>query len=185
MADLIVANKIPGAAVYGVEQYSYTVDGLSGKDYAAALPAASFRESVAIERALSAYTEVVRQRERKLEDLGEVLAILNKAYATMKMKDQERGDKSDSDDALITVKNTAAKYGISISLTDGNKITRGHVMTAQNNVQYAMDREDNELKQDMVSLNSYITKRDNSYSTASKLTKKYANSADSTIRNFQ
>ena len=70
-------------------------------------------------------------------------------------------------------------------LTDGNKITRGSVMTAQNNVQYAMDREDNELKQDMVSLNSYITKRDNSYSTASKLTKKYANSAYSTIRNFQ
>ena len=32
MADLIVANKIPGADVYGVEQYSYTVDGLSGKD---------------------------------------------------------------------------------------------------------------------------------------------------------
>ena len=184
MADLIVQDKIPGVAVYGVEQYSYTVDGASGKDYAAALAAASFKEAVAVEQALTAYTAVVRQRERKLEDLGEVLAILNKAYATMRTKNQERGDKSDADDRLVSAKNTAATYGVTISLTDGNKITRGNTMTAQNNVQYAMDREDNELKQDMVSLNSYITKRDNSYSTAAKFVKKYAGSADAVIRNF-
>ena len=184
MADLIVQDKIPGVAVYGVEQYSYTVDGASGKDYAAALAAASFKEAVAVERALTAYTAVVRQRERKLEDLGGVLAVLNKAHSTMKTKDQERGDKSDADDRLVSAKNTAAKYGITISLTDGNKITRGNTMTAQNNVQYAMDREDNELKQDMVSLNSYITKRANSYSTAAKFVKKYAGSADAVIRNF-
>lgn len=182
--DLITPTKIPGLSVYGVEQFSYTVEGSAGMDYAAALSAASFKEAVAVEQALSAYNVVVRQRMRKLEDLGEVLATLNKAYATMRVKDQESGDKSSADDDLITAKNTAAKYGVSISLTDGNKITRRNVMNAQNSVQYAIDREDNELKQDMVSLNSYISKRDNSYSTASKLMKKYTNSSDSTIRNL-
>ena len=87
MANLIVTNQIPGASVYGVEQHSYTVDGVAGKDYAAAISAASFKEAVAIEQALSAYSEVVRQRIRKLEDLGTAMAILNEAYATLKTKE--------------------------------------------------------------------------------------------------
>ena len=44
MANMIEQNPIAGASVYGVEQYSYTVNGVAGKDYAAALSAASFKE---------------------------------------------------------------------------------------------------------------------------------------------
>ena len=47
-----------------------------------------------------------------------------------------------------------------------------------------IDKEDNDLKQDMVSLNSYISKRDNSFSTATKLVKKGLNAASSTIGNI-
>ena len=36
MANMIEQNPIAGASVYGVEQYSYTVNGVAGKDYAAA-----------------------------------------------------------------------------------------------------------------------------------------------------
>ena len=39
MANMIEQNPIAGASVYGVEQYSYTVNGVAGKDYAAALSA--------------------------------------------------------------------------------------------------------------------------------------------------
>lgn len=184
MSDLIQATAIPGASVYGVEQMSYTVDGVAGKDYAAALMAASFKEATAIETALVGYSEVVRQRQRKLEDLGDVMAVLNTAYASLKTKDMESGDKTSGFSELQTARNTAAKYGITITLTDGNKMTRRNVMNAQNSVQYAIDREDNDLKQDMVSLNSYISKRDNSFSTASKLIKKANNAASSTIGNI-
>lgn len=186
MADLIVADKIPGASVYGVEQFSYAVDGVPGKDYAAALAAASFRESVAIEQTLSAYAEVVRQRERKLEDLGQVMSYLNEAAAKLKVKDQASGDTTGLENGAW-VTETARKYGINISCTVVGGVyimTRRNVYNAQNAVQYATDREDNELKQDMVSLNSYISKRDNAYSTASKLVKKVANAVDSTIRNY-
>ena len=190
MADLIEPNRIPGAAVYGVEQYSYTVDGVSGKDYAAALSVASFKEAVSIEKALGAYSEVVRQRIRKIDDLGGVMAILNTAYATLKTKEQESGDTTDNIPALADAKATAAKYGVSISITEidlgglGMKLcytTRRDLMNAQNAVQYAIDKEDNELKQDTVSLNSYVSKRDNSFSTASKLVKKALNASASTI----
>ena len=181
MANMIEQNPIAGASVYGVEQYSYTVNGVAGKDYAAAISAASFKEAVAIEQALSAYSEVVRQRMRKLDDLGTVMAILNEAYATLKTKEQESGDTTANMPSLADAKATAAKYGVSISITEidlgglGVKLcytTRRDLMNAQNAVQYAIDKEDNELKQDTVSLNSYVSKRDNSFSTASKLVRK-------------
>ena len=193
MANMIEATKIPGAEVYGVAQMSYTVDGVSGKDYAAALAAASFKEAVSIEQALSAYSEVVRQRIRKIEDLGSVMAILNEAYATLKTKDMESGDTTSNMVALADARDKAALYGVTINITDielpelGVRLcytTRRDLMNAQNAVQYAIDKEDNDLKQDTVSLNSYFSKRDNAFSTASKLVKKALNAAGSAIGNI-
>ena len=186
MADLIEPTRIPGAAIYGVEQYSYAVDGVSGKDYAAALSAASFKEAVAIEKALSAYSEVVRQRMRKVDDLGDVMAAFNMIYATLRVKNQESGDLTGYSSQLYDAYQTAVgKYNISMSHSgsSGNtmRMSRRQLLNAQNAVQYAMDREDNDLKQDMVSLNSYISKRDNSFSTASKLVKKALDASASTI----
>jgi len=193
MANMIEPNRIPGASVYGVEQYYYTVDGVAGKDYAAALSAASFKEAVAIEQALSAYSEVVRQRMRKLDDLGTAMAILNEAYATLKTKEQESGDTTANMVSLATARDKAALYGVTINMTDytipqlGIRMcytTRRDLMNAQNAVQYAIDKEDNELKQDTVSLNSYVSKRDNSFSTASKLVRKALDASGSTIGNI-
>ena len=191
MANMIEQNPIAGASVYGVEQYSYTVNGVAGKDYAAALSAASFKEAVAIEQALSAYSEVVRQRMRKLDDLGTVMAILNEAYATLKTKEQESGDTTANMVSLATARDKAALYGVTINMTDATiagirfcYTTRRNLMNAQNAVQYAIDKEDNELKQDTVSLNSYVSKRDNSFSTASKLVKKALDASGSTIGNI-
>ena len=193
MANMIEPNRIPGASVYGVEQYSYTVDGVAGKDYAAALSAASFKEAVAIEQALSAYSEVVRQRMRKLDDLGTAMAILNEAYATLKTKEQESGDTTANMVSLATARDKAALYGVTINMTDYTiqdlgirmcYMTRRNLMNAQNAVQYAIDKEDNELKQDTVSLNSYVSKRDNSFSTASKLVRKALDASGSTIGNI-
>ena len=70
MANLIDTVEIAGAAVYGVRQVSDTVGGAAGKDYGAALTAAAFKESTAIEDTMNSYAVVVRQRTRKLEDLG-------------------------------------------------------------------------------------------------------------------
>jgi hypothetical protein len=188
---MIEQNPIAGASVYGVEQYSYTVNGVAGKDYAAALSAASFKEAVAIEQALSAYSEVVRQRMRKLDDLGTAMAILNEAYATLKTKEQESGDTTANMVSLATARDKAALYGVTINMTDATiagirfcYTTRRDLMNAQNAVQYAIDKEDNELKQDTVSLNSYVSKRDNSFSTASKLVRKALDAAGSTIGNI-
>ena len=113
MANMIDRNPISGASVYGVEQYSYTVEGVAGKDYAAALTAASFKEAVAIEQALSAYSEVVRQRMRKIEELGDVMSYLNAAAARLTVKDKTSDDQANVENGAW-VNATALKYGITL-----------------------------------------------------------------------
>ena len=184
MAELIIPTEIPGGTVYGVRQMSYTVDGIPGKDYGSALSAAAFEESVAIEASASAYVEVVRQREKKIGELGDVLAVLSKAIATMDPKSNNTDKKSDADNALRTAKSTCERYGVSLSLTDGNKITFKEAQRGQTNVQYALDKEDNNLQQDLITLRSYITKRDNAYSTAARIIDKFNNAASNTIGNI-
>ena len=102
MANLVTENAIPGLTVYGVQQMQYTVDGLSGQDFAAALTIAAFRQSTAIENSASSYGAVVRQRQKKVDDLGDALAVLAKALASMTTDDQDPDDKSDADPALTS-----------------------------------------------------------------------------------
>ena len=197
--DLIQANEIAGASVYGVAQMSYTVDGVSDQDYATALTAAAFRESTAIEKAASSYMAVVRQRQKKVSELGDVLAALAVALGTMKADKKNGPSKNDPsatswqmDVALGNAKTICARYNLSINVKETHDsdgwlryyMTRGDVMTSQNEIQYELDMEDNNLQQDMVSLQGFVSKRDAAFSTAAKIVAKSHNAADSTIGNI-
>ena len=184
MANSIVPSEVTGGSVYGVRQMQYTVDGVPGKDFVDAVTTAAFKQATAIEVAASGYAAVVRARQVKVSELGQVLAYIAKALGSLKSKGGNSGDKATIDNAQW-VKSTAAKYGISLSFTDGNKMTRENVMKAQTNVQYELDKEDNSLQQDIVTLQSYMTKRDNALSNAAKVVKKSNNAAQSTIRNIE
>ena len=195
MANLIVANEIPGASVYGVAQMSYTVNGEAGNDYAAALTAAAFREATAIEVAASSYMTVVRQRQTKVSKLGNVLATIATAMASLKTKNVEPGDHSATswqmDVAFAAAKTICDNYGITLNVqkkeVDGVLrfyMTRGDLMRSQDDIQYKLDVEDNNLQQDMVSLQSFVSKRDSAFSTASKIISKAHNAAGSAIDNM-
>ncbi len=195
MANLIVANEIPGASVYGVPQMDYTVGGQAGQDYAAALTAAAFREATAIEKAASSYMAVVRQRQKKVTELGDVLATLATAMASLKTKDVSPDDHSSTswqmDVAFNNARAICDNYGLSLNVqtktVDGvlrNYMTRGDLMRAQDDIQYALDVEDNNLQQDMVSLQGYVSKRDSAFSTATKIVSKSLNAADAAISNI-
>ncbi len=181
---LIETNVISGAAVYGVQQVSYTVAGETGKDFSAALAAAAFRQTAAIEVAASSYADVVRERERKLDELGQVMAELNKTFAKLKVKDQEPSDTATVDNGAW-VNATASKYGITLVFMPNTSImTRENIMKGQNEIQYAIDTEDNNLQQDLVGLQGLLSKRDNAYSTASRVVRKADDAAGTTIGNI-
>ena len=182
MSKLIIAEPLTDNSVYGVRQVQYTVEGHSGKDFADAVAIAAFKQAAAIETATSSYTSVVRARQKKIDDLGEALSNIAKAMGEVNKKTKS-SDKITIPNAG-NVKNIAGRYGIDLSWTDGNKMTLGNLQKAQTNVQYAIDREDNDIQQDIVTLQSYISKRDNAYSNASKIIKKTNQAATSTIGNI-
>ena len=184
MANLIVTDKIDGCSVYGLQQVQYDVDGVSGKDFAAARTAAAFRQSAAIEQAASGFADVVRRRQQKLDELGTVLAVLAKAIASLTHDNPQGSDKSTTDSALTEASYTVARYGLTMTVTDDSRITRENAMKAQNNIQYALDIEDNDLQQDTVSLQSMLSKRDNAFSTAAKIVKKAMDASGATIGNI-
>ncbi len=186
---LITAQEISGASVYGIPQMSYTVGGQSGKDYGAAVAVATLVQANAFEMECNALAAMTRVRMRKLDDLGEALAIISRVMANMKVKKPQSKDTvTDSD--LPRAKSLMAKYGLELKLqTDKNgndlpTIRRDNASYAQNDVQYAMDREDNDLQQDLVTVQGTFSKRDNAFSTASKLIGKVNNAAQSIIGNF-
>ena len=182
MGNLITPDEIAGSSVYGVRQVQYTVDGVSGRDFIDALTVASFRQAVSIEETTSAYAKVVNLRQAKIDELSQALAYIAKASASFSNKAKS------TDTATIErsewVKSVANKYGVSLTWeSGGSKMTCGNIWKAQTNFEYAMDKEDNYLQQDMVTLQSYLTKRDNAYSNASKLVRKGNDAASSTISN--
>ena len=181
---LIQTTPIEGGAVYGVPQVSYTVNGDTGKDYGAALAAAAFKQSTAIEASASSYAAVVRARAHKVEELGQVMAELSKAYAKLRVKDAEPGDAATVDNGAW-VNGTALKYGITLVFKENTAdMTRANLMKGQNEIQYAMDVENNNLQQDMVSLQGLISKRDNAFSAAARIVRKADDAASSTIGNI-
>lgn len=184
MPALIQSRQIEGLSVYGVPQSEYTVDGVSGQDYAKAVATAALREAKAIEDESGAMAEVLRQRERKLDELGEALAIITKAIGTMKTKNQKSSDKSDEDDRLSDAAATLEKYGLSMKVED-KKVKREDAMKAQTDTQYAIDSEDNDLQQDMVTMQGLVSKRDNAFSTAAKLLRKVNATAGEIIQGLR
>ena len=182
MDKLITAVPIAGDSVYGVRQVQYTVGRVPGRNFADAVTVAAFKQAVAIETETSSYTRVVRARQKKIDELGEALSNIARAMGEVHKKTTS-SDKFTIPNAG-TVKMIASRYGVDLTWTDGNKMTLGNLQKAQTNVQYAIDREDNDIQQDIVTLQSYISKRDNAYSNAAKIIKKTNQAATSTIGNI-
>ena len=80
---------------------------------------------------------------------------------------------------------TASKYGVTLvfNANTGN-MTRGNIMKGQNEVQYVIDTEDNNMQQDIVAMQGLITKRDNAFSSASRIVRKSDDAASSVIHNI-
>jgi len=183
MSSAIQPSTITGGSVYGVAQVEYTIDGESGKNFIDAAILASFMQATAIEESTSSYAKVVTARQKKIDELSEALAYIAKANGSLDSKGGKSTDKVTVENASY-VKQIAAKYEVQLSWESDNKMTRGNIQKAQTDFTYAIDREDNDIQQDIVTLQSYITKRDNAYSNASKLVKKANQAATSTIRNI-
>ena len=166
MGHAYIQREDLGLTVLGVPQYGYTVNGVHGQDYDTAVCRAALCRATGCEEALGAYSSLLSLRQTKIEDLGNALADINSAVAKLdKVETTAKVTLSSS-----TVK-TLKKYGFSVTST---KIQYKDAAKLQQDVQYRMDQEDNELQQDMTTMQSFLTKRDDAMQMASKFMKKIA-----------
>jgi len=185
MADAIQQTDIKGFSVYGQQQVDYTVQGVVHQDFASAVAAAALGRTLSLEAATSAVTAGIRLRMTKLEDLGNCMGVISKYVATM--ADEDTDDEASGAD-ILQVKRKLESYGINASYisVDGSngKIEKGDLSRLQAEIQYAMDREDNDLQQDMTAVQGYINKRDQGYQTAYAVIRKVLRSDSATITNI-
>ena len=156
---------------------------------------------------LDAIAAAIRLRQRAAQDLGDALAkisgLLNR-YPSENKQSTDLPDpmiKTNSDEGreLIALKNRLKTYGYDLVAeyvaaydapdctcsddVDAHiDITRGTCMNAQARVQELVDLENNNIQQDMNTLNGFVNKRDRAYSNAEKVVKKYEDTAVNIIK---
>ena len=188
---MISAVPIEGLSVYGTEQVAYRVSSSGTGDLISAAFAAMAMEACAIEAEAGAYADVLRLRRKKLEDLGVALAAVAKARASLNVeKGAESSDLSSADSALQEASRIAALYrrtegsSLVVKVNSENKIRRDDALMAESAIQYEIDYETNEMRQDMVVMQSLVSKRDNAFSTVARLVEKLSSTAKSIIANI-
>lgn len=186
MSDLAietVVSRLTDERVYGVPIKSYTVNGLTEQAFADAVAFASLRQSYAVETVASALQAVVKQREGRVSALSEALATLAEAIASMDPKSSDTDKKSAIPAAKLTRANELFRqYGIAELPLSNGQVTYGDAYYKQNDVQLALDNEQNELQQNMTSLQSLVTKRDKAFQVASRVVAKVNSTLSSTIQ---
>ena len=196
MSTTIQINPIEGFKIYGTQMVNYTVDGASGKDFDAAVTFAAFNNATTIEKEASAYSSVLKARQNKLNDLGTALAELSLLAGLLPTDEPESDDEIRGN--FNWLKSLLGKYGINLNVQHKDAIvilgitvrdaydyvTRKTIENTKANTQYEMDKEDNDMQQDMVTLQGLISKRDQSFATAAKVVKKFNSTGDTIIRSI-
>ena len=196
MSTSIQVNPIEGFKIYGQQMVNYTVDSASGKDFDAAVSFAAFNNATIIEKETAAYSDVLKARQKKLQDLGEGLAQLSYIAGLLPTDEPESDDRVKGN--FWGLKNLLAQYGIDLNIQHEEAshflwweieeaydyVTRRTVENTKTNTQYEIDKEDNDMQQDLVTLQGLVSKRDQSFATAAKVVRKFNSTADTIIRSI-
>lgn len=163
MAEVVTRN-IAGCSVYGVQQVQYTVDGSERYDFGRTLAAISLSRAAAIEEQSVALSWLLKLSMKKVEELGNAMAEISRTLSAL-----------DPEDVTMTTKITFPESAMAILRkydVPTNGSTRGDLTMIQSKLKYAIDKEQNELQQDNISVQNMVSKRDEAYEQASSLMKK-------------
>lgn len=183
MSGLAVeTTRYPESCAYGLPNVDYTVDGAAGCGFAEAVAFGSLRQSYSVEAAAQAVSEVIKARQRKCSDIGDALATVGEAMASIEDTSDTDAESKISVTKLAQARTLLAKYGIDLPLTEKGQVTYATGYRKQNEVQMALDRETNDLQQNMTTLQGLVNKRDNVFNVSSKVVKKVNKTMIGTIR---
>lgn len=168
-----------GIEVYGQEQYDYIVNGVEHRLFSESVKHAALDRATSVEAGVTAYQSLIRRRLEKLEDLGKAFATVSEAAALLAKA------KSSSDtvnlDGLTTAGAILDKYGVTKYFSDSS-ISKENVSRQSQEIRHALDMEDNNIQQDMTSIQGFLNKRDKAFQLAGKLTSKSVGTLSQVIK---
>lgn len=181
-----IYDAVNDPRVYGNPIVSYAIDGVRGSDFSEVVAYASLKQSHAIESATTAFAKTVKLRQAKATALGEALATLTEALASMDPKSQDPARESGIDAGkLRNAKEILAYYGVCVlNLTSQGQVDYAEAIRRQNDVQTALDTENNDLQQAMTQLQGFLSRRDSAFKTASRIVRKHDETAINTIESI-
>lgn len=154
--------------LWGVTVNDYEVNGLP-VDFGSAVVALATRRATTIERELQPLTTMMMVRNRKLKDLGDALGDLTRLQVSFK-PDAAGGEESAHAVSAATYKLVdAIKSGLFIGRSDGYHMTKANVEQAIQLVKSEIDKRNNEMQTDTTRVQSYVQKRDESFTMASTI----------------
>ena len=193
-----------GVSVYGVPQVAYKMDGATGLDFGSVVAKVTLRQAAILDAQTSVVTSAVRLRQKQLEAIGNGLALIDSILARFKLKDAASSDKislgKDECKQLLDAKKTLERFGYTLDIGHTEEqtiehccksdehipeswdISRGVTMRAQSKIQELIDTEDNNLQQDMISVQGFMQKRDKAFDGATDIVKKYEGTGGNIIR---
>ena len=187
--------------VYGIRQVDYVFEGMDGyRNFDKVVADSAFQQAAAIDEQTAMVAAALKLRRHKSEDLSNALALLDGVLCSYTTKDPSSGDKSeyllpneklDETKALLS---RVSKYGLTVEysieseLDDGCdtkshpgyvyiQIQRGTAMHAQAEVEQMIDTENNNIQQEMSTLQGFVQKRDKAFDSAAKVIEKYNGTA--------
>jgi len=190
--------------IYGQVQYSYKVDGVSGRTLSDACVTCAALRAASVDQEVSAVSAVTKRRADVLEKIGNALAAIAAAVASL--AGSEDLDETVSGTARTNLKNQLGTINTyvptweqdgntypTISDTNSNalsnwqasNVTSDKGQKLQSVVQLFADTEDNALQRTSSTLQSFMSKRDSAYSLIGKIQRKLDGTAKQTIQAFQ
>lgn len=185
MNELVVPVK-SGVRVLGVDQYDFTVNGVSGRTLTQAVGYSSLRRAVSIEEGTRAYSAMIDARQKKCEELSELMAIIAGTYAAYETDDPEDGKSYVDEKYLLTDFRTFGKLMIKYNIprhdwSGGVMISAGELDQIRTEVEHLTDKETTQIQEELTLLQYYLGKRDSAYATASQMMSKVNTSISASI----
>ena len=177
--SVIAPENVKLSQSWGVQFGDYFLDS-AHMDFQDIVIAISERRATAVEGEVSPLATKITNRNKTLEDLGNVLADLTKLQSMFK-SDAKGTDREGS----LQPSSKAILLEVFGSLDwDNLKMTKYEVEEWLQKVKSKIDALNNEAQKDMTRLESLVDRRDEAFSTASDLMSKIGDTRSNLIRNL-
>ena len=189
-----------GISVYGVPQVGYSADGKSGLDFGDVISHVTLKQATIADNQTRSVSSAIRLRQKQLEAMGRTLAIVNGILAKFRVKGGHSKDEytieKDKAAEILQAADELKKYGYTLKIVEETKktaccggseykaitITRATAMRAQAEVQTMIDTENNNMQQDMMTVQGVLQKRDRAFDGAQDMIKGFYRATDGIIR---